>query len=435
MALLQRSEMRWLALPLLLGLGACASLLGAEFDHPPQQDSTNDASKSDTDLEAGSATTSEGGSWSDSDSPSTDDGGNLMPGSDANPSKPDASSPGTAMIPSNADDFGTFAATSADLTIGDGTTFDTSESCTTNSAFGECKAANVPNAVDACVCRVHSIVTQGTVKITGKRALVLFALDTIDVEGLLSVAAGGTTDGAGAARAITAAATVPYFACGGSFGGPGAGNCAPGYGTDSLVPLLGGMHGQAASTAGGGGGGGGAIQLTAANHIQIGGQGIVAAGGGGGPTTQYLGEGGGSGGGILLEAPTITVLGRLAANGGGGGGGSSDYGGGTFGGGGSDATNDSTPAAGGSGASGYGCSLHGFTSGGSGGAGATSNGAAQGGQAGSSVDGCIGGNVTLFEGGGGGGLGRIRINTAPQAPCTCSGTMSPTTSFGAILSQ
>jgi hypothetical protein len=260
------------------------------------------------------------------------------------------------------------------------------------------------------VCHDVIIESASSVKVTGELPLVLVATGKIQIVGLLSATATGSTAVAGG-FAVATSNTKGTGPGGGSLGNSddrgasGGGYCGeggpggispmlsqggPAFGTAELIPLLGGSSGGSDRTRGGAGGG--AIQLVAAESIAIELTGVVAAGGGGADGNSANGPGGGSGGAILLEAPTVSVAGILAVNGGGGGQGSGSSGG-------YDANPDATAA------------LGGGSVGGPGSAGTALN----------------GGAALAAGGGGGGGAGRIRINTA-NGNATFSGTLSPAAS-------
>lgn len=147
-----------------------------------------------------------------------------------------------------------------------------------------------------------------------------------------------------------------------------------------------------------GGGGGGAILLVSRTSITV--TGTIRAPGHGGSSSNSTGPGnpvgsgggGGAGGTIIFEAPTVTVNGVLAANGGGGG--SSNDMGASNGGIGSRGRDDTTPAAGGTGAGAC-------VAGGSGGALAPLNGEV----------GVAGATTSGGGGGGGGAAGRIVVRS------------------------
>ncbi len=272
--------------------------------------------------------------------------------------------------------------------------------------------------------RSLTIAAGKTVRVVGPDALVIVALDRIDIQGNLfgnsqfvpaflgpgaeQNPPGDNTPGVGAGGGGTG--SDDSSGGGGGFcgkGGKGA-SLAPGgdaqgggmNGTPFLVPLTAGSAGG--SGAGPGGAGGGAIQLVAANAIAV--PGKIHVGGEGGytggvynPAGSQEAGGGGSGGAILLEAPSVQITGTLAANGGGGG-----QGDGTFG---ADATPDSTAAKGGN------DGMHGSL----GGDGSSSSGI-------DGEDGKVDPDTTA--GGGGGAAGRIRINSRPDGSFI-GGTISP----------
>jgi hypothetical protein len=105
------------------------------------------------------------------------------------------------------------------------------------------------------------------------------------------------------------------------------------FGTEDLVPLLGGSgggRGGGISHGRWGGRGGSAVQIASAVEVHVTAGGWVDAGGcGGSPSfddeAPEAGGGGGSGGAILIEAPTVRVEGAVTANGGGGGAGGAGF--------------------------------------------------------------------------------------------------------------
>jgi hypothetical protein len=213
----------------------------------------------------------------------------------------------------------------------------------------------------------------------------------------LSGAGGGGFGAAGSAGG--SASTDSDSATGGSSGQP--------TGTSTLIPLRGGCdsgatddeHPRAV------GSGGGAMQLVSRTKISI--IGVVAANG------SSL-SGGGSGGGILIEAPIVEVTGSVVANGAGGNSGC------LFATPGENGRLDTTPALGGT------CSAGG--AGGNGGAGAIAA------TDGASVH-LAGPNLgAALAGHGGGGVGRIRINTAPGG-FHRAGLFSPNPSTGPIATR
>ena len=190
----------------------------------------------------------------------------------------------------------------------------------------------------------------------GDNALVLFAAESIVIDGLFDAGASGLFGGPGGANGVNGGATpnsctggdgrfkVTLTASAGGGGGGGAtkggagamtaadvnGATAGGAGgtacsPPSTTPLLGGNGGGAAGAEGGvvmggpGGGAGGAVALVAMTRVQISGT-VAAPGAGGGTNSGANGGGGGGGGGaVFLESPSVTLFGALTANGGGGG--------------------------------------------------------------------------------------------------------------------
>jgi hypothetical protein len=339
---------------------------------------------------------------------------------------PDAAAPTPQLVPSNDAVIGELQPTGLALTIGT-TTFDTDAQCTTTAALGTCAVVPRDGLAEICVCRADTL-TIDTLHVHGSRALAILATDTVTIHTLVDVSASGATAGPGATRPPTG-----NDCAGGSFGSKGGANgyhqqSGDLYGTPELIPLEGGMLGHPTGNGAGiviaGGGGGGAVQISAGQRIDVTGA-IVAGGGGGMPNTLSwaAGAGGGSGGAILLESRTVSIVGSIAANGGGGGGagGLSNAGNldsvGTPG-----ATSTGVPAA----------------PGGFGGDGGCANGAQGGDGSSGDLAGVVGiatgadcGGVSPGTSGGGGGAGRIRINTT--SGCACTGTLSPTPTFGEIV--
>ena len=270
----------------------------------------------------------------------------------------------------------------------------------------------------------------GVLNVKDSTPVVLVALTTFDVLGLIdlhatgseSVAGGftGTTSGSagGPGKGVPgrtdmenvdtgiAGGGASFCGAGGASGKATATNGAAGatYGTPALVPLVAGSAGGPGSLFPGGGGG--AIQIVAGTSFSVSSTGSIWAGGGAGAdgtdNGNYAANGGGSGGAVLIESPAVTIAGIIAGNGGGGGGGA----GGTVDA--LDGANSATAAVGGKpGTTG---------AGGNGSAGATVTGAAGG------VGDAVGGAYS--PGAGGGGAGYIRINTNSSAPTT-GGTLSP----------
>jgi hypothetical protein len=273
------------------------------------------------------------------------------------------------------------------------------------------------------VVRSLTVASGVTVSVQGADALVVLALDHIDVSGTLlgnstfnplrtapgavdfamPNALGQGLGGGGAATGDTSGGGGGFCGHGGAgatlLTTPAAGGTS--YGTANLIPLLagsGGGNGALSESVAGG-----AIELVAANAITVSGAINVGGRGGGGGGTYMAGSsqeasGGGSGGAILLESQTVTVTGTLAANGGGGGQGN-------HGARGADATPDATAAPGGNDG----------TSGSPGGNGS-----------GGFITGGLAGQVaaSTSAGGGGGGAGWIRINTS-SGTASLGGTFSP----------
>jgi hypothetical protein len=212
----------------------------------------------------------------------------------------------------------------------------------------------------------------------------------------LSGAGGG---GFGSAGGAGGSASTPADSAGGGVGGKVTG-------TPTLIPLLGGCDSGSTDNAhpDAVGAGGGAIQLVSRTRISI--TGVVAANG-------SSVSGGGSGGGILIEAPSVEVTGSVVANGGAGNSGCLI---GILG---ESGHLDASPALGGT------CGdIAG--SGGNGGAGAVP-----------ATDGAgvhLSTSDPALAGHGGGGVGRIRINTAPGG-FHRAGLFSPNPSTGAIATR
>jgi hypothetical protein len=263
-----------------------------------------------------------------------------------------------------------------------------------------------------------------TLTVSGTKPAILYALGAVDIEGMIDVAAHGSTEGAGGYHAAgpgqgadgasvigdsgdyletqgagggsycgVGGAGSPSLADGGPGGPPGAT-----YGTAALVPILGGSSGGSQSSTGYGGG---AIQITSNVSILVGAAGGINADGDGGDDHFAVGGGGGSGGAILLESPKVTIAGTLTANGGGGGDAMEV---------GADGNVSITPAPGGGLAGGAG-----------------SGGGMVDGQGGAT-------SQTGVFGGGGGGAGRIRINNSDGSTALLTGVFSPalTTACGIV---
>ena len=263
------------------------------------------------------------------------------------------------------------------------------------------------------------------IKVGGETAIAIVAIDSFDIRGTIDASvstsqpspgghsgalddstspSNGRGPGAGLAGSTTSGGGGAAFCGTGGLGGtnnggPGVAGGKP-YGSQDLVPLVGGSSGGSGGLDSGGGGG--AIQLVAGKKLIVATSGSVGANGGGGWTSGVVsnqpGAGGGSGGAILLESKVVEMAGTLAANGGAGGGNNSNFQERT----GRDGKIGSSPAT---------CDY-------------TSEGSAGGeGAAGASTNGGEGIGATRYPGtGGGGGAGRIRIN-ADTVEVT--GVMSP----------
>jgi hypothetical protein len=190
-----------------------------------------------------------------------------------------------------------------------------------------------------CVIAATRFEITARVTAHGSRALVLVAVDTIDLSGVIDVSselASGAI-GAGANPSTCDRGAPPTDAgggAGGSFGGAGGRGqpiqgiqALPGASSRAIPSLRGGCPGQPGSTPdvrGGGGArgeGGGAVALVASTIVLSGRINASGGGGGGGRTGPSGGGGGGSGGMIVLDAASIPPqpAAMLFANGGGGG--------------------------------------------------------------------------------------------------------------------
>lgn len=264
-----------------------------------------------------------------------------------------------------------------------------------------------------CVVRFRNVTigTNGVVRASGSRALVIAASLDVVVQGRIEI--NGVATGAGAPSSSASGAGGAGHGSNGASGGPSGGlGGTPGgsaTGNAALVPLTAGARGGQGGGGAAGGAGGGAVQLVACGDFLLEATGTIEAHGNGGApgaggaaqTAGFGGAGGGSGGGILIEGETVALLGRIAANGGGGGGGGS---GGTF---------ASSGNAGGNGQNGGPTTTRAL--GGPGGSSAPTGGnGGAGGAIAQPSGGLAGASGTFSDGGGGGGggaAGRIRINT------------------------
>lgn len=327
---------------------------------------------------------------------------------------PDASftedaTPAPVFVVSNHDQIGDLPTSGPDRGAPELATFDTTTQCVANTILGDCVVGGLIGA-ETCVCRVGSLTTS-SLTIQGDRTLTILAASTVVIGGPVVIA-----PGAGAATITGPGGT------GGSYGSAGGNGGIDPWGTETLVPLRGGMDGQPTAPASAKPGrGGGAIQISAGSSIAVPGS-INAGGGGGDMNCQYIAAaGGGSGGAILLEAPTVVVGGALATNGGGGAG-AMNYE--------RDVGRTHCAGAAGSGTASLVAARGGVsdgTSNGSGGLGSI--------RAGAGGSGGAAGQTTYWEwsrGGGGGGAGRIRINTESGSCAGCSGLLSGVVSYGAL---
>lgn len=288
---------------------------------------------------------------------------------------------------------------------------------------------NLTGGGQAAVFVVRSLEVPSDITLRGVGALpiIIYALETITINGSIDVGArsvdagpgggaGGENDGQDAAACEGGEGKGGSYSSptvdksGGGGGGWGqrgakggdAGSVAGGLGGElplsapsrALVPLRGGCGGGAgggsSSDGGPGGAGGGALQLSAGQLLVLDGLGIRANGGGGlGGEFSDGGGGGGSGGSILLESFEVRVTSGtpLSANGGGGGAGDPDDSPNGVGASGDDGPHDTTAAAGG-------VAVTPAGNGGSGGARGAQPTAGQG---------------APNAGGGGGGAGRIHV--------------------------
>lgn len=264
-----------------------------------------------------------------------------------------------------------------------------------------------------------------TIKVGAPSAIAIVAIDTFDIRGTIDASArsgfptaggyagdhtgssplDGHGPGGGKAGTRTSGSGGGAYCGAGGAGGIQSGDIAAAggksYGSDTLIPLVGGSSGGYGGL--GAGSGGGAVQLVAGIKLIVAADATIAAGGGGGYASGVVntqpGGGGGSGGAILIESKSVDVLGTIAVNGGAGGGNIGNLGEDRSG---ENGKPNETPAT-----SPY---TSEGTAGGEGSAGETTKGG----------DGV--GAPTRIGTGGGGGAGRIRIN-ADKAQI--SGMLSP----------
>jgi hypothetical protein len=321
------------------------------------------------------------------------------------------------------------AAGEPDLDLGTMATIDTSDGTVVvdgRSVMVRSALVAQTNAPTILVFIARSL-TSANVAITGGNAFAVVSSGDITIGGVFVASAredtagpGGYDDATCRGRSWTMGVDLAIGGSGGGGFGAGGGNggsatnsngtSAGGAGgspsgTPTLIPLRGGCDG---GTYVGMlfGAGGGAVQLASRTRIAVGG--VIAANG------SSFGSGG-SGGGILLEAPLVEVSGSLVANGGAGSGGCLIPMVGE------DGHLDSAPAMGSTGCADIG------GSGGNGGAGMLPAGA------GMSMT-VLSSGSSAFGGYGGGGVGRIRINTAPGG-FHRAGLFSPSPSTGAIATR
>ena len=348
-------------------------------------------------------------------------------GSDAGTSDADSGDGSVAptVVPSNVADVGKLRATGLTLSVPLGTSFDT-DACQASSVLGACATVTPAKRSAICVCRADQLSIHG-LSVMGSAALTLLVDSSITIDGPVVVSAGtGWTKvptgagGAGGSYGTSGGASGEGWVWGMVGGEEAATPVDPTFGAVSLIPLQGGMAGQASVVDGGAGGG--AVQMTAGQSITVTAGGSVSTPGAGGAGTcsdgsgqQAGGGGGGSGGGILLEALKVSIAGSLAANGGGGGGGGF-------------ACTNMAMGCGGQGATG---DLNGGAAAGQGnvGTGSAGNGSGASGSNGSATGAC-----DTSPGGGGGGGGRIRVNTTTGS-CDCTGLVAPSASRGVVATS
>jgi hypothetical protein len=133
-----------------------------------------------------------------------------------------------------------------------------------------------------------------------------------------TIGGAGLGPGGGGASAIVGGGGGFISAGGNGAGGGGLGG--PAYGTETLLPLIGGSGGAGGgvgfgSSAAGGGGGSGAILIASSGTLTLSGTGTIRASGGKGGDGVSAG-GGGSGGAIRLIATTLAGTGSVDVRGG-----------------------------------------------------------------------------------------------------------------------
>ncbi len=180
-----------------------------------------------------------------------------------------------------------------------------------------------------CVIAGATVSLEHGVAVTGNKALLVVATETMTLDDMLDASSVIGDPGPGAPGNCDPG-TAPGSAgggAGGSFGGAGGdgGNSTGGLHGATLVPttLVAGCPGQGGSgNPTGGGLGGGAIYFIAGQSIAVTGLAAIDAsgsGGAGGKANNGGGSGGGAGGMIVFDAPSVAIDGDAWATGGGGG--------------------------------------------------------------------------------------------------------------------
>jgi hypothetical protein len=226
--------------------------------------------------------------------------------------------------------------------------------CTASANLTNPAVIIMADGVEAAVLPLQSLTIPAgvTLRIAGRRPVILAVSGEVVINGSIVAVAGAVSKWfAGGATWRTAAylsglCPIETLSGGGGgsrstddSGGGGGAFCGKGgssltstgpvvnggvpYGTEGLIPLLGGSSGGMGSIAvTTGPHGGGAVQIVAGSSIVLSETAIINMGGGASLAPgASRGGGGGSGGAILLEAPIVTVRGVLAANGASGSGG------------------------------------------------------------------------------------------------------------------
>ncbi len=232
------------------------------------------------------------------------------------------------------------AATSDELVIANSANFDTNLDTNCNGGV----VAQVAGP-EICVVRYRTIEIQPdiTLSVSGSRVLALVADESLEINGILDVAATGNTDGPGGGFVISGGAESGSNAAGGAgfatAGGAGGNSSADGGAANGgaaaidpalLTALVGGTRSATfiapPELPNSGGGGGGATLISCRASVVV--AGTIDAAGGGGKSGFNLaniasvgGCGGGAGGNVVLQGMNLSVTGQVFANGGGGGGG------------------------------------------------------------------------------------------------------------------